>query len=339
MPSTPVLLLHGQPGSARDWGLVQARLDGTRAIAIDRPGWDGSSRPADLTGNAIAARATLDVAGIERAAIVGHSLGAAVAVLLAILHPERVAGLVLVSPSANTDSLYSLDRWLAQPRLGYVAGAGALVTTGLLLAAAPVRRRLAERLYLNERYLRGAGRSLLAPSTWRAFASDQRALVSELPALEARLDEIRAPTTIIAGSDDRVVPISASRRLATQISGAQLVVLERAADVLEDEIFKPLQAAYGRSKRTHSEFAKRYRQPERSFDDHSPGTHSADPRVYLDRAIDAIEQADHAIAELQDSMMPVEVGDTELRAGLSETRSLIAELPARGRRLVRARGR
>jgi hypothetical protein len=114
---------------------------------------------------------------------------------------------------------------------------------------------------------------------------------------------------------------------------------ERAADVLEEEIFKPLQAAYGRAKRTHSEFAKRYRLPERSFEERSPGTHSADPRVYLDRAVEAMEQADHAIAGLQDSMMPVEVGDTELRAGLSETRSLIAELPARGRRLVRARGR
>jgi len=114
---------------------------------------------------------------------------------------------------------------------------------------------------------------------------------------------------------------------------------ERAADVLEDEIFKPLQSAYGRAKRTHSEFARRYRLPERSFEDRSPGTHSGDPRVYLDRAIEAMEQADHAISELQDSMMPVEVGDTELRAGLSDTRSLIAELPYRGRRLLRALGR
>lgn len=114
---------------------------------------------------------------------------------------------------------------------------------------------------------------------------------------------------------------------------------ERAADVLEDEVFKPLQAAYGRAKRTHTEFAKRFRLAERSFEDRSPGTHSADPRVYLDRAVEAIEQGDHAIAELQDSMMPVEVGDTELRAGLSETRSQIAELPARARRLLRALGR
>src|SRR5436305_12821804 len=114
---------------------------------------------------------------------------------------------------------------------------------------------------------------------------------------------------------------------------------ERAADVLEQEIFKPLQAAYGRAKRTHSEFARRFGLAQRTFEERSPGTHSGDPRVYLERTVEATEQADHAIAELQDSMMPVEVGDTELRAGLSETRSLIADLPSRGRRLLRALGR
>jgi len=235
LASTPVLLLHGQPGGAREWAPVQSLLSGTTTIAIDRPGWDGSSRPTDLTGNAIAGREALDRAGIERATIVGHSLGAAVAVLLALLHPERVAALVLVSPSANTDSLYRLDLLLAQPVLGYVAGAGALVTAGLLLAAAPVRTRVGSRMWLDERYLRGVGRSLLAPATWRAFASDQQALVSELPVLEARLAEISAPTTIVAGSEDRVVPLSAARRLATQIRDAELVVIERAAHLLPQQ--------------------------------------------------------------------------------------------------------
>lgn len=233
--SSPVLLLHGQPGSARDWASVQARLDGTTAIAIDRPGWGGSSRPTDLAGNALAACEALDRAGAQRAVIVGHSLGAAVAVLLAILHPERVAALVLVAPSANMASLYPLDHMLAQPGLGYLAGSGALVTSGLLLAAAPVRRRLAASLRLDERYLRSSGRSLLTPATWRAFASDQRALVTALPELEARLGEIRAPTTIIAASADRMVPIAAVRRLATQIPGTELVVLERASHLLPQQ--------------------------------------------------------------------------------------------------------
>ena len=59
----------------------------------------------------------------------------------------------------------------------------------------------------------------------------------------------------------------------------------------------------------------------------------------MDRAVEAIERADQILAELQDSMMPVEVGDRELRDGLSETRETIASLPSHARRLMRAQGR
>ena len=54
---------------------------------------------------------------------------------------------------------------------------------------------------------------------------------------------------------------------------------------------------------------------------------------------DLFERADQILAELQDSMMPVEVGDRELREGLSAVRETIAELPARARQLMRAQGR
>jgi hypothetical protein len=114
---------------------------------------------------------------------------------------------------------------------------------------------------------------------------------------------------------------------------------EQTADRLEAELFRPAQHAYGRLRRTHSEFADRYALPGRAFEPSSGGSHSADPRVYVERAVEAIERADQILAELQDSMMPVEVGDRELRDGLSETREAIAELPARARRLMRAQGR
>ena len=114
---------------------------------------------------------------------------------------------------------------------------------------------------------------------------------------------------------------------------------EQTADHLEEELFRPVQAAYGRLRRTHAEFAERYGLPGRTFESSSGGLHSADPRVYVERAVEAIEQADQGIAELQDSMLPVEVGDRELREGLSEVREMIAELPTRARRLMRAQGR
>jgi len=114
---------------------------------------------------------------------------------------------------------------------------------------------------------------------------------------------------------------------------------EQTADRLEADLFRPAGSAYGRLRRTHAEFAERHRLPGRTFEASSGGMHSADPRVYVDRAVEAIERADQGLADLQDSMLPVEVGDRELRAGLSETREAIAELPARARRLMRAQGR
>jgi len=114
---------------------------------------------------------------------------------------------------------------------------------------------------------------------------------------------------------------------------------EQTADHLEEQLFRPVGHAYGRLRRTHAEFAERFGLPGRTFERSSGGLHSADPRVYVGRAVEAIERADQGLAELQDSMMPVEVGDRELRAGLSEVRETIADLPARARRLLAARGR
>lgn len=114
---------------------------------------------------------------------------------------------------------------------------------------------------------------------------------------------------------------------------------EQTADRLEEELFRPAQAAYGRLRRTYAEFASRSGLPGSSFGSSSGGLHSGDPRVYVDRAVEAVERADQGLAALQDSMLPVEVGDRELREGLTDVRETIAELPARARRLMRAQGR
>jgi hypothetical protein len=113
---------------------------------------------------------------------------------------------------------------------------------------------------------------------------------------------------------------------------------ERTADHVEEIVFRPLQAAYGQLKRTHAEFATRFALPTRTFAVADPGL-PADVRVLLERVADAAQAADDALAELQDSLLPVEVGDTELRAGLSRTRTLIAPVPAACDELVRTLGR
>jgi pimeloyl-ACP methyl ester carboxylesterase len=232
----PILLLHGQPGAAHDWDRVRAAIGGrAETIAIDRPGWDGDRPPLDLAGNAGAALDALDAAGVDRAVVVGHSFGGAVAAWLAATHSERVRALVLVAPSANTDSLVWLDHVLATPGLGFVASAAALAGSGVALAARPLRTRVARDLELEEGYLRSAGRILVAPRAWRAFFLEQRLLMHDLPMLEAHLAEIAAPTTIVIGTADRIVPVSSARRLAEQIPHARLERLDRANHLLPQQ--------------------------------------------------------------------------------------------------------
>jgi hypothetical protein len=123
------------------------------------------------------------------------------------------------------------------------------------------------------------------------------------------------------------------------LGGAYEQLDERSGDRLEETLFRPVQVAYGRAKRTHAAFAERHGLEGRSFEPASAGLPSQGVKGFLDRALEAVAEADHILAELQDSMMPVEVGDPELRAGLAEVRELVAGVRGNGREFLRTFGR
>jgi hypothetical protein len=114
---------------------------------------------------------------------------------------------------------------------------------------------------------------------------------------------------------------------------------ELSADKLEEEIFRPVQVAYGRARRTHSNFADRHGLPRREFTPAFSGAASRGVKGFVESAVDAVSRADGSLATLQDSMMPVEVGDPELRAGLSEVRELLGAVAGSARRFVSGFGR
>jgi hypothetical protein len=111
------------------------------------------------------------------------------------------------------------------------------------------------------------------------------------------------------------------------------------AEQLEDTLFGPVQAAYGRAKRTHTEFSDRHGLARRTFASPASGAPSRGVKGFLEQAVDAVGRADRALAELQDSMLPVEVGDAELRAGMSEVRRQLGDVSGRARQLVSRLGR
>lgn len=231
-----VLLLHGQPGSADDWTGVRAAIgDRAHTLAITRPGWNGRGPSSDLPGNAERAISVLDEAGVETAIVVGHSLGGAIAAWLAAEHPRRVRALVLAAPSANGASLNRLDQILAAPLVGPIVATSAMAGAAAALGTPQLRRRVAQGLGLDERYVRRTARVLARPASWRAFSAEQRMLVRELPDLEQRLPSISAATTIVSGSADRIVTPASARMLAAQIPGAEVVQLPGASHLLPQQ--------------------------------------------------------------------------------------------------------
>lgn len=137
---------------------------------------------------------------------------------------------------------------------------------------------------------------------------------------------------IAEAQDDLAIAIAA-------LGEAYELLDDTTADRLEGELFKPVQRASGRLKRTATGFAERHGHATRATAEAVAGHPSQGVRGFVDRAGDAAARADERLAELQDSLRPIDVGDEELRAGLSEVRRLVDEVPGRSRLFLRTLGR
>jgi hypothetical protein len=114
---------------------------------------------------------------------------------------------------------------------------------------------------------------------------------------------------------------------------------ERNGDRLEEELFRPIQLAYGRATSAYAQFADRHGMKSGTFATPSPGIPSTGAKGFIDNAVDAAGEADRALSALQDSSLPTEVGDIELRAALTEVRERLGGMRQRARELERTLGR
>jgi GH25 family lysozyme M1 (1,4-beta-N-acetylmuramidase) len=89
----------------------------------------------------------------------------------------------------------------------------------------------------------------------------------------------------------------------------------------------------------HARFADRHGIPIGTFSTPSPGIPSIGAKGFIDSAVNAAAEADSTLSALQDSSLPTEVGDVELRASLTEVRDLLGDVRQRARELERTLGR
>ena len=220
----PLVLVHGFTGSRDDFADVVGDLaDLGRLVLPDQRGHGGSSNPGsgyDLDQLAADLRGFFDAAGIERADLLGHSLGGMVALRFTLANPERVASLILMDTSAGPVPPVSraLDRMLDVVRRSgmrrIVDGVETMALAGedLDIARVEGEDRFRDRARAKLEALDPQAFLLLAP------------LLSEHPSIAARLGEIRCPTTVLVGERDTPF-LPTSDELVRGIAGAQLVVI------------------------------------------------------------------------------------------------------------------
>jgi pimeloyl-ACP methyl ester carboxylesterase len=239
------LLLHGFAASTFSWREVMAPLaeGGATAVAFDRPAfglterpmpgeWQGAS-PYRPEAQAALTVGLMDELGIDGAVLVGNSAGGTVALLTALLYPERVEALVLVDAAIYSGG--GAPRWIRP------------------LLRTPQARRLgplAARAIRDWGYEFGRSAwhdpSRLTPEIWEAYTRPLRAenwdralweltVASDYPDLPSRLGELQMPVLVVTGDDDRIVPTEQSVRLAGEIPGAALAVLPACGHVPQEE--------------------------------------------------------------------------------------------------------
>ncbi|WP_269930088.1 alpha/beta fold hydrolase [Aminobacter sp. HY435] len=232
----PILFIHGLGGQLHHFrGTLFSQMgEGFRLIALDRPGSGYSTRPAGfagtLTEQAELVRQFIEAMGLEKPLVVGHSLGGAVALTLALEHPEIISGLVLLSPLTHLEtevrpefrSLYVRSGWQRRLLANTV-----WVPTSLKYAPRTLAFVFGPRQPTKDYATVGGGLSGLRPSHISATSADLVAIERDLGAIEARYEEIRMPAGVIVGTADRVIDYRLNgQSLVGRVGGIELELVE-----------------------------------------------------------------------------------------------------------------
>lgn len=232
----PIVMIHGLGGQMRNfsYALTERLAREFRLILIDRPG-SGYSEPlpagrADVKAQAALVAGLLDALKLDRPLVVGHSLGGAVALALALDHADKVGALALIAPLTHRE-----------PRAPEAF-------KGLAIASAPLRRAFAwtlaapmttlvghkssQRVFAPDPVpadfpIRGGGALVARPGNFYAATGDLLAANDDMDDMTRRYPTMAIPTAIIFGRQDQVLsPAAHGEALAATAPDAQLTLID-----------------------------------------------------------------------------------------------------------------
>jgi len=232
----PILCIHGLAGQLRNFtqALVERLAGHYRVVVLDRPGSGYSTRPPQASA-AIGAQAETiahfaAALGLERPLVVGHSLGGAIALALALDHPTQVGGLALLAPVTREPAkIPDVFKGLVirSPLLRRLVGWTLAIPLSIKNRDAALASLFGPQMVSPDFATKGGGLLFLRPSSFIGASRDVVAAAEDLAAMQERYGGLKIPVGILYGAGDLILdPMAHGRGLLAKLPGAEFELIE-----------------------------------------------------------------------------------------------------------------
>ncbi|MBC8981978.1 alpha/beta hydrolase [Pseudomonas lurida] len=268
----PLVMIHGLMGSSRNltYALSGQLREHFRVITLDRPGSGYSTRhkgtAADLPAQARQVAAFINTLGLDKPLVLGHSLGGAISLALALDHPHSVSGLVLVAPLTHPQPTLPLVFWSLAVRPAWLrrwVSHTLTVPMGLLTRRSVVKGVFAPDTAPKDFATRGGGLLGMRPDNFYAASSEIAQVNDYLPDMVKRYPQLTLPISLIYGARDKVLDFRThGQALADKVPGLKMQVVEGCGHMLPiTATARVVEAVQQLAKRTRPSQAAATRQP------------------------------------------------------------------------------